>query len=82
MDKAVPRPWAPRRCSHGPPGSTDARRAEGTCGGPGQRTSETVRKGSSHKKSERAGKYRKIGPKRAEKGHFIEILEIGDDHNI
>ena len=54
MDKAVPRPWAPRRCSHGPPGSTDARRAEGTCGGPGQRTSETVRKGSSHKKSERA----------------------------
>jgi hypothetical protein len=56
MDKAVPRPWAPRRCSHGPPGSTDARRAEGTCGGPGQRTSETVRKGSSHKKSERAKK--------------------------
>ena len=54
MDKAVPRPWALRRCSHGPPGSTDARRAEGTCGGPGQRTSETVRKGSSHKKSERA----------------------------
>ena len=54
MENAVPRPWAPRRCSHGPPGSTDARRAEGTCGGPGQRTSETVRKGSSHKKSERA----------------------------
>ena len=50
LAETAPRPWAPRRCSHGPAKDT---------------VTQKVRRGSSHKKSERAKILAKLEPAKA-----------------